>query len=98
VSAATAAWSTQVELELEPAHVVEAGLGEVLLDMLGEVGWSSARRIQRKPRLAREENTVKAAVYHRFGSPDVLELQDIDPAALRYLGEGHARAKVVITV
>jgi hypothetical protein len=28
----------QVELELEPANVVEAGLGEVLLDMLGEVG------------------------------------------------------------
>jgi hypothetical protein len=28
----------QVELELEPAHVVEAGLGEVLLDMLDEVG------------------------------------------------------------
>jgi NADPH:quinone reductase-like Zn-dependent oxidoreductase len=29
----------------------------------------------------REEGTVKAAVYHRFGSPEVLQLQDIDRPA-----------------
>jgi hypothetical protein len=38
----------QVELELEPAHVVEAGLGEVLLDMLDEVGGSHRRAASRR--------------------------------------------------
>jgi hypothetical protein len=49
---------------------------------------------------------MKAVFYARYGLPDVLRLADVDrryslselPEALRYLGEGHAKGKVVVTV
>ncbi len=49
---------------------------------------------------------MKAIVQDTYGSPDVLELRDIDktyplskvPDAIRYLQEGDAKGKVVITV
>jgi NADPH:quinone reductase-like Zn-dependent oxidoreductase len=60
---------------------------------------------------------MKAIVYHKYGSPDVLKCEKelieakkitpvIDrcytlsevPEAIRYLEEGHARGKVVITI
>src|SRR5947207_3109867 len=66
---------------------------------------------------------MKAAVYTRYGPPDVIQIKDVEkpvpkdmvtgkvtlvidrryslsevPKAIRYLEEGHARGKVVITV
>ena len=38
---------------------------------------------------------MRAVVHNRYGSPD--ELSEIADA-LRYLGEGHAQGKIVITV
>lgn len=44
---------------------------------------------------------MKAIVYHEYGSPDVLELQDVDKPVVKddeVLVRGHARGKVVIAV
>ena len=50
---------------------------------------------------------MKVIFYNKYGSPDVLELQDIPkpvpkynevPDAMRYLEEGHARGKIFITM
>ena len=47
---------------------------------------------------------MKAVVYTRYGGPEVLHLAEADTPVLgngqvlRYLGEGHAKGKVVITV
>ena len=45
---------------------------------------------------------MRAVVQDRFGPPDVLELREVERPeagdALRHLGEGHARGKLVVTV
>jgi len=45
---------------------------------------------------------MNAAVRDRFGPPEVVEVRELEAPApadsLRYLGDGHARGKVVVTV
>jgi NADPH:quinone reductase-like Zn-dependent oxidoreductase len=49
---------------------------------------------------------MKAITYRRYGTAEVLELRDVDKPvvddrdaadALRYLEQGHARGKIIIT-